>query len=67
MKKKYAELIKNYQCLPFVIDTAAKIKRKAALEDKLKQMEKDIELIERHPYIFVYDDEDTFYSRSSSK
>ncbi|KAJ8667225.1 hypothetical protein QAD02_008887 [Eretmocerus hayati] len=56
MKKKWSELMKQYQCLPFVTDTAPKIKRKASLEDKLKQLEKDIELIDNHQYIYVYDD-----------
>ncbi|XP_058808147.1 enkurin-like [Phymastichus coffea] len=57
IKKKWSELMKQFQCLPFLIDTPPKVKRKAALEDKLKQLEKDIELIENHPYIYVYDDE----------
>lgn len=56
MKKKYSEIMKQFQCLPFLIDTAPKVKRKATMEGKLKQLEKDIELIENHPYIYVYDD-----------
>lgn len=54
MMNKQAEMMKTYQCLPFLIDTPAKIKRKRALENKLKQLEKDIELIENHQYIYVY-------------
>ncbi|XP_001607200.1 enkurin [Nasonia vitripennis] len=56
MKNKWSEVMKQFQCLPFLIDTTAKIKRKASLEEKLKQLEKDIQLIENHPYIYVYDD-----------
>lgn len=56
MKNKWSEVMKQFQCLPFLIDTTAKIKRKASLEEKLKQLEKDVQLIENHPYIYVYDD-----------
>ena len=56
MKKNWSELMKTFQCLPFMIDTPPKIKRKALLEEKLKQLERDVQLIENHPYIYVYDD-----------
>lgn len=56
MQKKRAEMMKVFQCLPFLIDTAAKIKRKKTLETKLMQLEKDIELVENHQYIYVYND-----------
>ncbi|XP_011502257.1 PREDICTED: enkurin [Ceratosolen solmsi marchali] len=58
MKKKWAEIMKQFQCLPFLIDTVAKIKRKITIEQKLNQLEKDIELLENHQYIYVYDDAD---------
>ncbi|XP_015519849.1 enkurin [Neodiprion lecontei] len=56
MKKKWDELQKEFQCLPFVIDTLPRITRKTQMEDALKQLEKDIDMIEKHPYIYVYSD-----------
>ncbi|XP_023289540.1 enkurin, partial [Orussus abietinus] len=59
MKKKWDEMMKQFQCLPFLTDTPPKAKRKAKMEEALSQLEKDIEIIQRHPYIYVYsDDED---------
>lgn len=59
MKKKWEEMMKQFQALPFLTDTPPKAKRKAKMEQDLKQLEKDIDLIERHDYIYVYsDDED---------
>lgn len=41
-----------------VTDTVPKIKRKVQLEKRLKELEKDIDLIERNPIIYVaYDQE----------
>lgn len=45
-----------YQGLPILTDTIPKMHRKSKLEADLKQLEKDIVLLERHPYIYVYDD-----------
>ncbi|XP_048508123.1 enkurin, partial [Athalia rosae] len=56
MKKKWEELEKEFQCLPFVIDTLPRVTRKTQMEEALKQLEKDIDIIERHPYIYVYSD-----------
>lgn len=58
MKKKWDEMMKKFQCLPFLTDTPPKAKRKSAMEKDLLQLEKDIEIIERHPYIYVYSDDD---------
>lgn len=52
------ELQQQYQGLPILTDTIPKINRKSKMEADLKQLEKDIVLIERHPYIYVYDDND---------
>ncbi|XP_034940322.1 enkurin [Chelonus insularis] len=57
MKKRWEELMKQFQGLPFLTDTPPKIKRKAKMEQDLKQLEKDIDMIERHPHIYVYNDE----------
>ncbi|KAK0163674.1 hypothetical protein PV327_007330 [Microctonus hyperodae] len=56
MKKKWDELMKQFQALPFLSDTPPKAKRKSQMEENLKQLEKDIDDIERHSYIYVYDD-----------
>ncbi|XP_008543367.1 enkurin isoform X2 [Microplitis demolitor] len=56
MKKRWEEMMKQFQSLPFLTDTPPKAKRKAKMEQDLKQLEKDIDMIERHPHIYVYDD-----------
>lgn len=53
----WEELQKQYQGLPIMTDTIPKILRKSKLEAELKQLEKDIVLLERHPYIYVYEDD----------
>ncbi|KAG7208300.1 hypothetical protein KM043_014540 [Ampulex compressa] len=58
MKKNWDELMKQYQCLPLLIDTLPKVQRKTKMERALHELEKDIAIIERHHYIYVYDDED---------
>lgn len=57
MKNKWNELMKRFQSLPFLSDTPPKAKRKSMLEEQLKQLEKDIDNIQRHPYIYVYDND----------
>ncbi|KAK2580546.1 hypothetical protein KPH14_007679 [Odynerus spinipes] len=56
MKKRWDEMMKQFQCLPFMIDTPPKVQRKTKLERELQQLEKDITIIERHPYICIYND-----------
>ncbi|KAJ3662115.1 hypothetical protein Zmor_006474 [Zophobas morio] len=56
LKHNWGELQQQYQGLPILTDTIPKINRKSKLEAELKQLEKDIVLVERHPYIYVYDD-----------
>lgn len=58
MKQNWEELQTQYQGLPILTDTIPKINRKSKLEADLKQLEKDIVLVERHPYIYVYDDDE---------
>ncbi|KAJ8925212.1 hypothetical protein NQ315_001398 [Exocentrus adspersus] len=57
LKQNWEELQKQYQGLPILTDTIPKMVRKDRIESNLKQIEKDIQLIERHPYIYVYEDE----------
>ncbi|VEN53666.1 unnamed protein product [Callosobruchus maculatus] len=56
LKQNWEELQKIYQGLPILTDTIPKKFRKSKLEAELKQLEKDIVFIERHPYIYVYKD-----------
>ncbi|XP_014218356.1 enkurin, partial [Copidosoma floridanum] len=56
LKTKWEKTIKKFQCLPFLVDSVAKIRRKTSLEEKLKQLEENINELDRHPYIYVYDD-----------
>lgn len=58
LKQNWEELQKQYQGLPILTDTIPKKLHKAKIEHALKQLEKDIVLIERHPYIYVYNDSD---------
>lgn len=57
LKQNWEELQIQYQGLPILTDTIPKILRKSKLESDLKQLEKDIVLLERHPYIYVYNDD----------
>lgn len=57
MKENWKELQKQYQLLPILTDTIPKINRKLNLEKELAQIEKDISLLEKHPYIYVYDED----------
>ncbi|KAK9877886.1 hypothetical protein WA026_020112 [Henosepilachna vigintioctopunctata] len=63
LKQNWEELQKQYQGLPILTDTIPKKLRKTKLEEDLKQLESDIALIERHPYIYVYDD-DSFLKKN---
>lgn len=53
LKKNWDDLHKEYQGLSVVTDTVAKKARKEKMEAEMKQLEKDIEVIERHPVIYV--------------
>ncbi|EFN74446.1 Enkurin [Camponotus floridanus] len=55
MKKKWEETMRQFQRLPFLADTLPKAQKKAKMERELQQLEKDIAVIEQHPYIYVYD------------
>ncbi|CAG9759339.1 unnamed protein product [Ceutorhynchus assimilis] len=56
LKQNWEELQKIYQRLPIFTDTIPKKNKKAKLEADLKQLENDITLLEKHPYVYVYDD-----------
>lgn len=53
LKKNWEELHHQYQGLSVVTDTAPKKNRKERMEAEMKQLERDIELIERHKMIYI--------------
>lgn len=53
LKKNWDELHHQFQKLSLVIDTASKKHKKEHLEIKMKQLEKDIELMERYRIIYI--------------
>lgn len=56
LKQNWEDLQKHYQALPLMIDTIPKMVRKTKMENTLKDLEKDILMIENNPNIFVYED-----------
>ncbi|XP_062848081.1 enkurin isoform X2 [Trichomycterus rosablanca] len=53
LKKNWEELHHQYQVLSLVTDTTPKKHKKEQLEFEMKQLEKDIELIERYKVIYI--------------
>ncbi|KAM4704872.1 enkurin [Rhinophrynus dorsalis] len=53
LKKNWDELHHEYQTLSVVIDTPPKKACKERLEAEMKQLEQDIDLIERHKIIYI--------------
>ncbi|XP_026496582.1 enkurin [Vanessa tameamea] len=55
LKYNWQLLQKDFLQLPMLTDTIPKILRKTKMEQELRQLEKDIALIESNPYIYIYD------------
>ncbi|XP_030055149.1 enkurin [Microcaecilia unicolor] len=53
LKKNWDEVHHEYQGLSVVIDTLPKKMHKERLETEMKQLERDIQLIERHKIIYI--------------
>ncbi|XP_052792657.1 enkurin-like [Mya arenaria] len=53
LKKNWEEIHDQYQGLSVVTDTAPKKNRKERMEAEMKQLERDIESIERHRVIYI--------------
>jgi hypothetical protein len=53
LKKNWEELHHQYQGLSVVTDTAPKKNRKERMEAEMKQLERDIEMIEKHNEIYI--------------
>lgn len=56
LKYNWNELQKKYQGLSIITDTLSKRMRKLSIENQLKQLEKDILLLEQNPHIYVFND-----------
>lgn len=67
LKKNWENLQREYQSLPLLIDTVPKMIRKAKLEKALKELEKDILMIENNPYIYVFDDAKARFGKESQQ
>ncbi|XP_038044913.1 enkurin-like [Patiria miniata] len=53
LKKNWEEIHHQYQGLSVVTDTAPKKARKERMEAEMKQLERDIELLEKHKIIYI--------------
>lgn len=53
LKKNWEEIHDQYQGLSVVTDTAPKKNRKERMEAEMKQLERDIDLIERHRVLYI--------------
>jgi len=53
LKKNWEEIHHQYQGLSVVTDTAPKKARKERMEAEMKQLERDIELLEKHKVIYI--------------
>lgn len=53
LKTNWEEIHDQYQGLSVVTDTAPKKNRKERMEAEMKQLERDIETIERHNVIYI--------------
>jgi hypothetical protein len=52
LKKNWEEIHEQYQGISVVTDTAPKKNRKERMEAEMKQLERDIETVERHSVIY---------------
>ncbi len=57
LKKNWEELHHLYQGLSVVTDTVSKKARKERMEAEMKQLERDIEVIEHHRVIYIAQDQ----------
>ncbi|KOB78188.1 Uncharacterized protein OBRU01_02830, partial [Operophtera brumata] len=55
LKRNWQLMQKAFLQLPMMTDTIPKILRKSKMEQELRQLEKDIALVESNPYIYIYE------------
>ncbi|XP_049885367.1 enkurin isoform X2 [Pectinophora gossypiella] len=56
LKHNWQLMQKAFLQLPMLTDTIPKIIKKSKMEHELKQLEKDIALVECNPYIYIFDE-----------
>lgn len=55
LKYNWQLMQKAFLQLPMLTDTIPKILKKTKMEQELKQLEKDIQIVEGNPYIYIYE------------
>ena len=55
LKKQWEEVHEEYQRLSVITDTILKRQHKQRLENQMKLLEKDIDLLEKHQIIYIAD------------
>ena len=60
LKANWEKLHHQYQGLSVVADTAPKKARKERMEAEMKQLERDIELVEKHRVIYIAQDQPVY-------
>lgn len=55
LKKHWADVHREFQTLSVIIDTIPKRMRKERLEERMKLLEKDIDLLDKHQVIYIAD------------
>ncbi|XP_026815950.1 enkurin-like [Rhopalosiphum maidis] len=55
LKSNWDELYTEFLLLPMVTDSVPKVNRKARIENELNNLERDINLLERYPSLYVCD------------
>ncbi|CAK1554687.1 unnamed protein product [Leptosia nina] len=55
LKHNWKVMQKAFLQLPMLTDTIPKILKKTKMEQELRQLEKDIALVEANPYIYIYE------------
>ncbi|CAG7834202.1 unnamed protein product [Allacma fusca] len=61
LKTNWEQVYNEYQQLPLNVDTVMRIRTKLEFEQTMKDIEKDIQLLERHNHIFLADANKSFY------
>ena len=55
LKQNWDDLHHKFQCLSVITDTIPKRIKKEKLENEMKLLEKDIDLLQRHQLIYIAD------------
>ncbi len=61
LKANWDQLHHQYQGLSVIADTAPKKARKERMEAQMKQLERDIEMVEKHKVIYIAEENQELY------